>query len=200
MEKPLRGYFERVGINPICDLLAKGEIAVLPTDTIYGFHCLATDQQAVEKIRFLKRNRKKRGFVLLFSDIEMMDGWVSLWKTGSREILSSIWPAPLTAILPAAKPVNSNLKNRGGVAVRIPAKRELRNIIDKVGVPLISTSVNISGACPLTRISDIVSVFPGLGAYISRKGRTPGLPSTLADFRISPPEVVRNGAYNWYSK
>jgi tRNA threonylcarbamoyl adenosine modification protein (Sua5/YciO/YrdC/YwlC family) len=197
MEKGLRGYFERVGIHRICDLLSGGGIAVLPTDTIYGFHCLATDQAAVEKIRFLKGNRKDSGFVLLFSDIGMMTGWVSSWKEDSREILGSIWPAPLTAILTAAKSVNSGLKHRDAVAVRIPAKKELRDIIGKIGIPLISTSVNRSGNSPLTRISEIVSTFPGLGVYISRKGRSHDLPSTLVDFRISPPQVLRHGVYNW---
>jgi L-threonylcarbamoyladenylate synthase len=200
MEKPLRGYFETVGIKSLCELLAGGDIAVIPTDTIYGFHCLATDRQAVKKVRTLKGNRKRSGFVLLFSEIKMADLWVSSWKEDSREILTSIWPAPLTAILPAAKSVDSGLLDRGAVAIRIPAKRELRNIIDIIGGPLISTSVNMSGKSPLTRISEIISVFPGLGAYISRKGRTPDRPSTLVDFRVSQPEIVRRGAYNWPEK
>ncbi|MCD6380015.1 threonylcarbamoyl-AMP synthase [bacterium] len=197
MEKGLRGYFDRVGINRICDLLSAGGIAVFPTDTIYGFHCLATDQAAVEKIRFLKGNRKKIGFVLLFSDIEMVAGWVLSWEKDSREILNSIWPAPLTAILMAAKSVDFGLKHRGAIAIRIPAKRELRDIIDNIGGPIISTSVNRSGNFPLTRISEIISTFPGLSVYISRKGRNHDLPSTLVDFRISPPQVLRHGAYNW---
>ena len=200
MEKPLRGYIETVGIKPLCDLLAGGDIAVIPTDTIYGFHCLATDQSAVKRVRTLKGNRKKSGFVLLFSEINMADRWVSSWKEDSRKILTSIWPAPLTAILPAAKSVDSALIDRSSVAIRIPAKRELRDIIDKIGGPLISTSVNRSGDRPLTRISEIVLLFPGLGAYISRKGRTPDRPSTLIDFRGSLPEVVRRGAYNWPEK
>ncbi|MDZ7860196.1 MAG: L-threonylcarbamoyladenylate synthase [Candidatus Krumholzibacteriota bacterium] len=197
MEKTLRGYFEYVGINVISELLAEGDIAVLPTDTIYGFHCLAVNRSSVEKVLSLKGNRKSGGFVLLFSNIRMADGWVSSWRNSSRGMLSSIWPAPLTAVLPASKFVDPLLTHRKKVAIRIPAKKQLRDIIDILGYPLVSTSVNKTGCKPLTRISEIITVFPGLGAYISRKGRTPVRPSTIVEFGIPTPKVLRHGAYNW---
>lgn len=197
MEKNLRGYFEYVGIKVISELLAEGNITVLPTDTIYGFHCLAVKRSSVEKILSLKGNRKAGGFVLLFSNVGMADGWVSSWRDDLRGMLSSIWPAPLTAVLPASKFVDPLLTHEEKIAIRIPAKKELRDIIDILGYPLVSTSVNKTGCKPLARISEIITVFPGLGAYISRKGRTPVRPSTIVEFGISPPKVLRHGAYNW---
>lgn len=197
MEKALEGYIEDAGIENIAGTIKRGGIAVLPTDTIYGLHCLSTDTDAVERIISIKGRKNTPGFVLLASDMRMIE---SVTEMPDRELaarLRSVWPAPLTAILPASGKVNRHVSVNGTVAVRIPRHRQLREIIKIVGEPIISTSVNRTGTAPLNRISKIKSMFGGLDAYISRRGRTSAFSSTLADFTVIPPRLLRLGAYPW---
>lgn len=197
MEEPLRGYLSKATVQKVAAVLRNGGVAVLPTDTIYGLHCAATGASAVRRIREIKGRRGKAGFVLLVSDMEMADRLVDRWPDRARELLARIWPAPLTAILPASGSVDAEFAPNGTVAVRIPAFAELRRCIESVGCPLVSTSVNPSGRKPLTRIRDIMRSVPALDAYISQRGRHATSPSTIVDLTDAPPRLVRPGRYIW---
>ena len=209
MEEPLRGRFTGSKVTRIAAVLSEGGVVVLPTDTLYGFHCLATRPDAVARVRRLKggegprrarrseRREKRSGFILLASDMIMVDRLVSPWPKGAREKLSRIWPAPLTAILPASKGMDGSLAPLGRAAIRIPALAELRSLIKLCGQPLVSTSVNVTGSEPMTRISEIIRMFPGLDGYISRRGRPGAKPSTIVDMTATPPKLLRLGRHPW---
>ncbi len=191
------GPFGRSSVRRAAAALASGGVAVLPTDTIYGFHCAVSNRRAIETILALKGRRAGGGFILLAADAAMADTLVARWPGESRRTLLRIWPAPLTAILPARKTLSPLLSPGGRVAVRVPARADLRALIETIGEPVVSTSVNRSGREPMTRIADIRRVFPGLGGYLSRRGRSPALPSTIVDFTRGAPLLVRAGGYPW---
>ena len=197
MEKPLTGYLTLSLITRIAAVISEGGVAVLPTDTIYGFHCAASRLDGIARIREIKDCGGRSGFIILASGIDMVDSLVERWPGKSRKFLARIWPAPLTAILPASGENPEVLAPRGTLAVRVPELAELRALIRRVGEPLVSTSVNISGKEPLSRIGEIKRAFPGLDAYASRRGMSRKSPSTVVDFTTDPPRVVRSGGYLW---
>ncbi|MBU8920293.1 MAG: threonylcarbamoyl-AMP synthase [Bacteroidales bacterium] len=197
METVLRGYYTLKRIENIVSMIESGEVGVLPTDTIYGLHCDALDIDAVKKIIRIKGRNKKAGLILLMSNIEMVDRYISNWPGDSKRVLSHIWPARLTALLPATDKILPVLRPGMTIAVRIPADDELRSIISAVGSPLVSTSVNRSGMPPMKRIADIHRTFPGLGCYISARGRSRTEPSTIVDFRGAQATLVRSGAFHF---
>lgn len=194
---PVSGYFGRSTIRSAAAVLASGGIAVLPTDTIYGFHCVASNRRSIEALLELKGRYARGGFILLAEDAAMADTLIARWPGESRKTLVRIWPAPLTAILPAGRSLSPLISPRGKVAVRVPARAELRALIGTVGEPIVSTSVNLSGREPMTRIADIRRAFPGLGGYLSQRGRSPALPSTIVDFTAEAPLLIRAGGYAW---
>jgi L-threonylcarbamoyladenylate synthase len=193
MEKPVIGYLEGRNIDKVAATLRAGGVAVLPTDTIYGFHCVYSSRSSIERIRRLKGRSKSAGLILLASSLEMADGLVGRWPAGVRDILASLWPAPLTVILPASKSIPAALRPEGGVAVRIPALDSLAALIEKTGEPLVSTSVNRSGQPPLNRIAEIRRSFPGINVYISRRGPGGSNPSTLIDLTGRKARIIRPG-------
>jgi L-threonylcarbamoyladenylate synthase len=197
MAPKLKGLFTRSLSARVAAALAAGGTAVLPTDTMYGLHCAAFRAGAVKRIRALKRRASASGFILLASDAAMADRLVSRWPGGAKEVLSRVWPAPLTALLPARKNLPAALAPRGVVAVRVPRHAALRALIAAVGEPLVSTSANLAGRRPLSRIADIERAFPGLDAYVSKRGRTPARPSTIVDFTSGRPTLVRPGSIPW---
>lgn len=193
MEKTVTGLFRPDRISETVEIIRSGGIAVLPTDTLYGFHCIASNASAVKKIIDIKDRRNKSGLILLASDISMVDEIVSGWPDDYRKKLDEIWPAPLTAILPAGKKVIPILSPNGKVAVRIPDHKELRRVIALLGEAVVSTSVNRSGSRPLTKMKDIKKRFGGLDIYLSKRGRGFSLPSTLVDCSIVPSVIIREG-------
>ncbi|MBN2185550.1 MAG: threonylcarbamoyl-AMP synthase [Candidatus Krumholzibacteriota bacterium] len=193
MEKEVTGSFGPDRISETVGVLRSGGIAVLPTDTIYGMHCIASNAAAVKKIIGIKQRRDKSGLILLAYDISMLDGIVSEWPDDYRKRLHDIWPAPLTAILPAGKGILPLLSPEGKVAVRIPDHKELRRVIELLGEAVVSTSVNRSGNRPLTKMKDIRKSFGGLDLYLSKRGRGFSLPSTIVDCSRVPPVVIREG-------
>ena len=120
MEEPLRGYLSKAMATKVAAVLRDGGVAVLPTDTIYGLHCVASNKEAVGRIRKIKGRGGGRGFILLAAGMEMADRLVGRWPLGARELLARIWPAPLTAILPASEKLDPALAPQGIVALRIP--------------------------------------------------------------------------------
>jgi len=197
MSPVVTGYLDRYSIRSVAGVLSAGGVAVLPTDTIYGLHCAASNLEAVEEIRRLKGRGTQGGFILLAADVPMADAIVARWPGAAKERLAEIWPAPLTAILPARVGCPPVLSSKGTIAVRVPAYEDLRALIKIVGEPIVSTSANLSGRRPMTRIADIRKAFPGLDAYVSRRGRPPKAPSTIVDFTPCAPRLVRAGSYPW---
>lgn len=195
MEKEITGYINDSRMGMLAVLLKGGGIAVLPTDTIYGFHCLASSRTAVDDLIEIKGRDRDSGFILLASSMQMVDSLVAEWPGGAREILEICWPAPLTAILPASDRIMPVLSPNGKVALRIPSDEGLCELISMIGEPIVSTSVNRSGHPPLERISDIRKEFPGLQAYISRRGRGRAGSSTLIDLSSGRMEMIRQGIY-----
>jgi L-threonylcarbamoyladenylate synthase len=196
MEAPVTGYLDRRTIRRAAGILSSGKIAVLPTDTVYGLHCIASCVQSIKEILALKE-KAGGGLILLASGIAMAGSLVRRWPGESYEILSRAWPAPLTAVLPAASGVPRILRPRGSAAIRVPAHAALRSLIRIVGEPIVSTSANVSGRPPMTEIAAIRNAFPRLDAYLSRRGRPGALPSTVVDFTGKTPRVARRGRYRW---
>jgi L-threonylcarbamoyladenylate synthase len=195
--RPLLGRLDPSTIRALGPVLAGGGIAVLPTDTLYGLHCAASRRDALSRIAAIKGRRSTGGFIVLAADMAMVERLVRTWPGSSRNRLAAIWPAPLTAVLPARPTLPRIVAPAGRVAVRIPALGELRRLIATVGEPLVSTSANLSGAAPITRIGLIRRIFPGLEAYLSARGRLPSSPSTIVDFTGPRPRLVRAGRYHW---
>ena len=195
MEKQVKGYLEGRNIDKVATILRSGGVAVLPTDTIYGFHCMYSNRPSVDRIMSLKGRSRSVGLILLASSLGMADRLVGRWPAGARDILGSLWPAPVTAILRASRRIPAALRPKGGVAVRIPAMDSLIELIKRTGEPLVSTSVNRSGKPPLVMIGEIKRIFPGLEACISRRGPGSRSPSTLVDLTGREALIVRQGKY-----
>jgi L-threonylcarbamoyladenylate synthase len=162
--------------------LVDGQVAIAPGDTMYGIIGVAPDTDAA--IRALKGRGEDKPFLLLLKDATWLR---QLSDTRPPPNLSRYWPGPLTIVLPA--------RAGGTVAVRVPDSPFLARLLDAVGKPLYSTSVNRSGASPLTSIGQICIEFERDVAVIYDAGDVaPGPPSTLVDVTERPFRVLRKGA------
>jgi L-threonylcarbamoyladenylate synthase len=187
----------------IAATLSSGGVVAIPTETLYGLSCRGMSPDAVGRIARLKGIASPRGFVALASSIEMVELWVGRAPTG-LDFLRAVWPAPLTAVLPVPRALPWG-ERRGKVetaAFRVPAHARLRSLVARLGEPLVSTSANRTGSRPLADARSIAREFvDGLDLVVTeaagdRLAEQDRQPSTVADFGVWPPQVIRPGAFD----
>ena len=178
-------------VNEIARLLRDGRIILMPTDTIYGLHAAATNEEAVARIAELKGREDTKPFIVLASAIDQL---IALGIEADVDLLrrlNNIWPAPLTAILPLRQPIAAS-RGASSLAVRIPALDWLRELIARTG-PLVSTSANRSGEPPLQAPSALAGdLEESLDGIIDGGPRT-GEPSAILDLTATEPRFIREG-------
>lgn len=178
-------------LNEIAQLLRDGKIILLPTDTIYGLHALATDAAAVARIAELKGRDDTKPFIVLAASIDQLTEIGIEADVDLLRRLNNIWPAPLTAILPLRQPIPAS-RGMSTLAVRIPALHWLRGLVARTG-PLVSTSANRSGEPPVQAPSMLVpELNDRLDAIIDGGSRT-AEPSAILDLTGDEPRFIREG-------
>jgi L-threonylcarbamoyladenylate synthase len=170
-----------------------GEVVVLPTRGLFGFSALPDRKAALRTLRSLKGEDAGRpGYILLASDLEMVEATTGRLPGPVRSFLLGTWPAQLSVVLPRAA---------GGpdrVAFRVPPHEPLLALLREIGRPIISTSVNRHGRPPLFDPEEIAAAFFPPLRILGHGGPEPsGAPSTLVDLTGERPRLLRAGAFPW---
>ncbi|MBX4188589.1 threonylcarbamoyl-AMP synthase [Candidatus Saccharibacteria bacterium] len=177
--------------DEVVRLLKNGGAGLLPTDTIYGLSARALDADAVEKLRRLKGRDSNKPFIVLMSDVKMLD-LLSIPQS-QAEIVKEYWPGPLSMIFNAPKAPDWLRATDGTLAIRLPVYDELRQLIQLTG-PLISTSANLQGECPRNSVMEAKLLFGEQLDFYVDVGRLDNPPSTLAVVKDGALVVERQGA------
>ena len=185
-------------LQQITQELADGHVVLLPTDTIYGLHALATSDAAVERIAEIKGRDESTPFIVLASSVQQLREIGVAATPDLLEALGSIWPAPLTAILPLARPLPAS-RGAQTLAVRIPAVDWLRELAQRTG-PLVSTSANRSGEPPVEAPEMLAYDLQQRVDAIVDGGVRKGKPSAILDLTGAEPRFIRGGDYLFTQK
>ena len=184
----------KIILSEFCESMKNGAVAVIPTDTLYGFAVSYNSPEAVSKVYKIK-NRDARKPLILFvthtNDLEKLGLKASV---KAKELIQKNWPGALTAILP--RPQSGQLSNFGfpTIGVRVPAHKELLELLDCLPIKLLTTSANRSGAPSDTNPDNIEKEFGQEIDWLVDGGSLPsGIPSTVADFSFMPPKILRQG-------
>jgi len=178
------------------DVLKKGGVVVIPTDTIYGLACNANSAKAVNRIYKIKgRDRNKHPVVLIssLSDLKKVKGLPSLISARGRQarLPAFGWNGRIEKIF---KPKVSVILNSKLPAFRLVSKRNknLYNLIKRVG-PIATSSVNPQGLKPAKNIAEAKKYFGDkIDIYVSG-GTKISKPSTLIEYKNNRIRVLRQG-------
>ena len=183
-------------IQNVVATLSRGGVIVYPTDTFYGLGADSYTEKAVERISSLKKRRRLKPFPVLISGPEMLEDIVEDVPPSFSPISSRFWPGPLTLVLKAASGFPAGLLGPGrSIGVRLPAVPWLRELVGRLGSPMVATSANITGRGELSRPEEIIQLFDGKVELIVDGGKTPGVrPSTVIDLTSGKPKLLRHGA------
>jgi L-threonylcarbamoyladenylate synthase len=188
----------KLQLNEIARILTDGAVVLMPTDTIYGLHALALDEDAVARVAEIKGREETKPFIVLAASIDQLRPLGISAEDHVLAALASIWPAPLTAILPLHAPIAAS-RGASSLAVRIPALDWLRELIERTG-PLVSTSANRSGEPAVSDPSFLArDLQDRLGAVVDG-GLRGGEPSSIVDLTSAEPHFLREGQHSFTQK
>ena len=178
-------------IAHLASILERGGVVILPTDTIYGLHAIATDAEAVDRIVSIKGRDDAKPFVVLGASRAQLESIGARFDDEARRILDELWPGPVTAIVMLENRIAASRKH-DTIAVRVPALDWLRDLIEITG-PLASTSVNRSGERPISSPKELTNETVARIDAVIDSGPLEGNPSTIVDFSGAEPRLIREG-------
>lgn len=174
--------------------LQNGAVAVIPTDTLYGFAVAADCEKAVARVYEIKNRSSRKPLILFVDRIEELASLGFTLDAKLSQQLKKYWPGALTAILPASGHRLLSAFNFPTMGVRIPDHKMLLEILHRLSVRLLTTSANRSGDPSDVNPDVIAAEFAGEIDWLIDGGILPeGLASTVADFTQSPPVILRQG-------
>lgn len=194
-----------VTLEQAVEILRRGDLLVVPTDTVYGLACDSANEEAVRKIREIKGRPDGKPLIALIDGLEMLSGITTEMGGGMKErqmtLARAFWPGALTMVLPAKQGLSEVITSGGDtVGVRWPNHPLLLKLIEILGRPLIATSVNKSGQPALNDIISIEREFPALPILDSQGGgrvemdmSTMGQASTVVDITGAQMKLLREG-------
>lgn len=175
------------------EVLEKGGIVLHPTDTVYGLAAHGWKRKALEKLALLKGRSWEKPFLVLSSEA-MLEELVSEIPESLRNLWEDFISKPITAILPARRDF-PYITSRGKIAVRIPSDQFLLEVLQLLRAPIASTSANPAGL--ILPQEESINYFSERVDLVILGKTGGGLPSTIIDFTIKPPKLIREGAYKF---
>ena len=152
----------------------KTEVFIYPTDTIYGIGCDATNKNLVEKIRSIKQRENKP-----FSVIAPSVKWILSNFKVEKALIEKYFPGPYTLLLEKKKKkFLEGVSNNKFVGVRIP-DCEFTVVLQSLKVPVVTTSVNLSGKAFANSIKEIDKNILDKVNFVIDAGKLSGKPSIL---------------------
>ncbi|MCZ7398305.1 MAG: L-threonylcarbamoyladenylate synthase [Candidatus Methanoperedens sp.] len=175
-------------IKKAAEIIKKNGIVIYPTETVYGIGANIFSEEALKKVFAAKKRDIDKPVSVAVSGFRMMDDLVVMGRK-ERHFVEKLLPGPVTVLLKKKEKVPGILTSGSGlVGIRYPDHETTIKLIELAGVPITSTSANISGEAPPVKVDEIkISA-----DYIIDGGECKGEPSTVVD--IVNRKIVRKGA------
>lgn len=129
-------------ISRVVEVLRRGGLIIYPTDTVYGLGCDITNTKALEKIARIKGVKlEKANFSFVCSDLKNLSDYVKQIDTSTFKLLKRTLPGPYTFIMQGNNNLPKDFKKKKTVGIRVPDNLIARTIVEKLGNPIVSTSI-----------------------------------------------------------
>lgn len=175
--------------------IQRGDLVVLPTDTVYGIAADAFDPEAVNELLDAKGRGREMPPPVLISSATTVDALARDLPGYARALIEEFWPGPLTLVCRQQPSLQWDLgEARGTVAIRMPDHELTREILDRTG-PLAVSSANVSGLPAATDAARAEEMLGERVAVVVDDGESPGgEASTIVDATGDQGRVLRHGA------
>ena len=180
--------------------LAAGGAVVFPTDTVYGVGVAVGPAKTPAELFRIKRRDEGKPVAWLVAGPEALDTYGCNVPDWARKAAEEHWPGALTLIVQASEAVPAAFASaEGTIGLRMPASETALALIRAAGVPLATTSANISGQPAFSLDAQLYPELLEQAAAVVRgedctggKGQA----STVIDCTGTEPVVLRQGSIN----
>jgi tRNA threonylcarbamoyl adenosine modification protein (Sua5/YciO/YrdC/YwlC family) len=190
---PFSGILAADNFKNICACIQNDGVIAYPTDTLYGLGGNFFSLALLDKIDRFK-NRRDLPYSVAVGTLAMLESLAvnipEIFHIRLRELL----PGKFTFLFAASPAIDTRLlKNSSKIGIRLPGLPLLLKLIEKIGLPLVSTSVNRSGQPPLNDPARIADEFPEIDLLIDGGVLPVSKGSTVVDLGAARPCLVRAG-------
>lgn len=182
-------------IDTIVKELLDGNVAGLPTETVYGLGANALNENAVLKIYETKDRPRFNPIIVHVNEVSDFEKYSENIAESVYKLTEMFSPGPITYIL-KKKNIIPDIVTAGNdsVGLRIPSHKLFREILKESGLPLAAPSANRSGRISPTSAEDVLNELDGRINYILDGGKCEiGIESTVISFLDEVPKIFRHG-------
>ncbi len=183
------------GIDEAVHTVSRGELIVLPTDTVYGIGADAFDARAVARLLAAKGRDRQMPPPVLIGDRRTLDGLATDVGDEVRALAEVFWPGGLTVICRAQPSLVWDLgETQGTVALRMPDEPCALALLKRTG-PLAVSSANRTGSPAARSVAEAErQLGDAVAVYLDGGASRGGVASTIVDATGPVIRVVREGA------
>ena len=173
-------------------LLSSG-VVCFPTETVMGLGVIFDDEDAYHLLNQIKRRPEDKPYTLMLGNIKDIEKYAYL-NDRDLKIINAFMPGSVTLLLKSKDNIpNYVTHNTGIIGIRVPDFKEVQDLIDVVGKPLLVPSANRSGQRPCLTFKEVEAVFKDEVAYVMQKDAIGAKPSTIIDLTGEDVKIIREG-------
>lgn len=184
-------------IKDIVRALRRGEVVILPTDTIYALACDLNNKPGIDKIcKLLGKKPHRANLSLICKDLRDLSLYCRQIPNPIFKLMKRVLPGPFTFILNANNQIPKIFKsNKRTVGIRVPENEVIAAIVKELGNPLVSSSIHAEDEIIeyLTDPDEIFSQWQHRVPVIVDGGPGENVASTVLDCTNDHAEIIREG-------
>ena len=173
----------------------RGDLVVLPTDTVYGLGTDAFNLKGPEKLLAAKGRDRDMPIPVLVGHVKALDGLAQRVDPITKALAEAFWPGALTIVVKSQPTLRWDLGNTNQtVALRMPLNPIAIELLNAVG-PMAVSSANKTGQPAATNVEEAIEQLGEVVTIYLDGGQTPGnVASTIVDVSSGEIKLLRLGA------
>ena len=183
------------GITAAIAAAKRGDLVVLPTDTVYGLGTDAFSQKGPQKLMAAKGRDRNMPIPVLVGHVKALDGLAQRVDGVTKALAEAFWPGALTIVVKAQPTLRWDLgETNQTVALRMPLNPIAIELLNAVG-PMAVSSANKTGQPAATNVDEAIAQLGEDVTIYLDGGQTPGnVASTIVDVSSGEIKLLRQGA------
>ena len=188
-------YLTEKDLPQAAEIIRRGGLVGIPTETVYGLGANGLDPKAVSRIFKAKGRPQDNPLILHITDVSWLERYCKEIPLTAYKLAEAYWPGPMTMILPRKDMVpDAVTAGLDTVGMRCPSHILCHELIRLADVPIAAPSGNTSGRPSPTTADHMREDMDGkIDAIVDGGPCSVGVESTIIDLTCTPPRLLRPG-------